>query len=360
MDHIFHIITHLDIGGAERVAVNIASADTKKYKFHIIEVIHSSSSVQKSLENEIESKGVIYHKSTHSNTKTAILKFPFQLIKLIREFKPVIIHSHTEIPDLSLYLSHMIFKKMFKDIRIVRTIHNTQLWTKWQWIGSLVESFFIAENANVAISQSVKHSYEALYRCEIKDLIHNGVYEQKQKTFDLHNPEKINVLFSGRFEYQKGIDELIKVVKAFANSEVFDFYLIGSGSLETKVIDSVGALSNVYVYDKVYELASYLGSFDYLFMPSNFEGLALMSMEASFAKTATIINDAPGLSETLPLDWPLKVAQNNIEEYIKIFNSLSKDDALSNVAYNFARANFSVQIMQGKYLELYAANKNKL
>ena len=43
MKHVFHIITHLDAGGAERVAFNIAKSDNPAIEYHIVEVVHSSS-----------------------------------------------------------------------------------------------------------------------------------------------------------------------------------------------------------------------------------------------------------------------------------------------------------------------------
>ena len=36
---IFHIITHFDIGGAERVAVNIAKSQTTGMEYHLVEVV---------------------------------------------------------------------------------------------------------------------------------------------------------------------------------------------------------------------------------------------------------------------------------------------------------------------------------
>ena len=47
-----------------------------------------------------------------------------------------------------------------------------------------------------------------------------------------------------------------------------------------------------------------------MFMPSNFEGLALTAIEACMSKTPVIINSCKGLEEIFPSDWPLKVKNN--------------------------------------------------
>lgn len=353
MKHVFHIITHLDIGGAERVAIDIASVKSEDYKFHIIEVVNSDSSIKKSLEKEIEVNRIQFHKSPYKNSKIAILLFAFRLNKIINKYNPVIIHSHTEIPDLSLYLSNFLFQKNLRGIGIVRTIHNTRLWSSWKWIGNLVEKYFIKMKANVAISNSVKDGYESVYNSTVDYTVYNGVVEKKKKQFKLCNPEKINILFSGRFEYQKGIDELIQVLTLYKNSKTFDFYIIGSGSMVSDVLDKVRGFSNVFYKEGIFDLSSYLGSFDYLFMPSNFEGLGLVSIEASLSSVPTIMNDIPGLSETLPSDWPLKVMGNRVDAYEKIFKLAHKRDDLGKVAYNFVKTKFAVEKMQNKYLKIY-------
>ena len=90
-------------------------------------------------------------------------------------------------------------------------------------------------------------------------------------------------------------------------------------------------------------------------MPSNFEGLGLLSVEASLAKVPTIINQCSGLNETLPENWPLKVERNSVNQFIAIFNNLDSFDKkeLGLKAYNFAKEHFSIKKMQSEYECLY-------
>ena len=92
-----------------------------------------------------------------------------------------------------------------------------------------------------------------------------------------------------------------------------------------------------------------------MFMPSNHEGLALMSIEASLAHTLTIINACPGLKDTLPNDWPLSVKNNSVEAHLNIFKHIEKVNytALCDKAYQFAFSHFSIEQMQQKYERLY-------
>lgn len=58
---IFHIISHLDLGGAERVAVNISKSPNSNFEYHIVEVIKAASEFSNSLKKELELSDVQYH-----------------------------------------------------------------------------------------------------------------------------------------------------------------------------------------------------------------------------------------------------------------------------------------------------------
>lgn len=155
--------------------------------------------------------------------------------------------------------------------------------------------------------------------------------------------DKINILFAGRLEYQKGVDQLIEVVKALKDNPKFYFHVVGNGSMKEKVHKALEPLSNASLYDKIFGLNQYIGDFDYLFMPSNHEGLALMPIEASLAHTPTIINSCPGLKDTLPETWPLKVNDNKVDDFIRLILSLEDTtyyEEYASIAYGYAKTNF--------------------
>ena len=43
MKKVFHIISHFDVGGAERVAVNIAKSKTADMEYHVVELVRARS-----------------------------------------------------------------------------------------------------------------------------------------------------------------------------------------------------------------------------------------------------------------------------------------------------------------------------
>lgn len=353
---VVQVITSFEMGGAERVAINIAKSRNPDISHYIVEVVKGQSEFSIKIKKELKESGIIYYSSPFRNKKIGIILFCFWFFYIYVKLRPSIIHSHTEIPDLSLWLFRKIAWIFFWiHPKYIRTIHNTELWNDWKGIGMIVERYYQKYYCNVAISTSTQECYVQAYGGENPPIIYNGLQKVEQKTFTDLKPNKINVLFAGRLEYQKGIDELIAVVTALKDDNRFFFHIVGDGSMKEKLYDAIKNLPNVATYPKIYGLSTYLGSFDFLFMPSNHEGLALMSIEASLAHTPTIINSCQGLKDTLPQDWKLSVKNNSVSDFIRIFSNIEDYPYtyLCNKAYDFALKYFSIERMQYEYEKLY-------
>lgn len=348
---IFHIITHFDLGGAERVAINIAKSKSENIKYHIVEVVRGKSNFTQQILDELSSNHIKYHRSPIRFNKLGIILFPVWFLFLYLKYRPTIIHTHTEVPDLSIYLFHFLYPwhKAY-----IRTIHNNELWNDWKRIGEKVECFFIKHNSNITISESVRDSYEKNYHVSGFPLIYNGVEIKKQKKFTQLVPGKKNILFAGRLEEQKGVKTLVEIVNRLKENPEYFFHIVGDGSQKNELLKLTG--NNYRLYEKIYDLASYMGSFDYMFMPSNFEGLALTAIEACMSKTPVIINSCKGLEEIFPSDWPLKVENNSIDEYMEIFNdklpNLNRQNLIDTI-FQYASMHFSIEQMQQNYEKLY-------
>ncbi len=350
-------MAHLELGGSERVAFNIAESGNRHIEYHVVEVEHGRSEFSRKMKEELRGHGIRFHASPVSGNKLAIVIFPLWFTFTYLRIRPNVIHAHTEIPDLALWL----FRKvawLFFWIRpmYVRTIHNTLLWSKWKFIGNVVERFYMKHHCNVAISKAVSDMYAREYGQTDVPLIYNGVAEAPQAPFPHLVEGKKNVLFAGRLEVQKGIDQLIAVVTALSDDNRYHFHVVGSGSQGERVKEALGALPNVSLYEKVYGLARYMGSFDYLFMPSVHEGLGLTCIEASLAGTPAVVNWCPGVDETLPGDWPLKVKDNDVDAFLRLFREELPTvdyEALQAKAREYARRHFSIERMQREYERIY-------
>ena len=407
----FHLITHFSLGGAERVAANIAESQTHGMEYHVVEIMRGRTAYTPKFIAELEQAGVRCHRSWMPDVsfhflfeRIAALLFPLRMLYIMLRWRPDVIHTHTETPDLALYVFSRLFPFMLRRVKIVRTIHNTRLWTGLPRTAQWVEAFFKSNNANIAISDSVRDSYAERFG-EVAPIINNGVAEVEQKdyfntstpqgvhlsqvhqqhlntsTFNtqhstnlntstsplgfcrLPEQEHLNILFAGRLEPQKGVVVLCEVLKMLAGDARYHFTIAGDGSQRTLVeqtladIASSGKPLNAQLVPPIFGLAGYMQSFDYLFMPSEFEGLSMLSMEASLNRLPVIANACPGLADTLPADWALLAHNNSLNDYRHIFDLLptADHDALTQQAYDFAKDRFSVRTMQERYEARYKA-----
>ena len=412
---IFHLITHFSLGGAERVAANIAESQTHGMEYHVVEIMRGRTAYTPKFIGELEKAGVRCHRSWMPDVsfhflfeRIAALLFPLRMLYIMLRWRPDVIHTHTETPDLALYVFSRVFPRMLRRVKIVRTIHNTRLWTGLPRTAQWVEAFFKSRNANIAISDSVRDSYADRFG-EVPPIINNGVAEVEQKDYfnatDLNTStsqhlnisnlntstpqhlnasnlntstsqhsanlntstsQHLNILFAGRLEPQKGVVVLCKVLKMLAGDARFFFTIAGDGSQRTLVEQTLAEIAaegkplNAELVPPIFGLAGYMQSFDYLFMPSEFEGLSMLSMEASLNRLPVIANACPGLADTLPADWSLLAHGNNIDDYRRIFNLLptANRDALTQQAYAFAKERFSVRTMQERYEAWYKAKRS--
>lgn len=359
---VFHIISSLGMGGAERVALSIALSRTEGFEYHIVEVIRGHTDYTDVFIKELESKGIKYHRSPIRTVKfhylferLAAAVFPLWFIFIYMKHRPAVIHTHTEVPDMATQAFLTLFPWLRRKVRLVRTVHNTKLWTGLSATGRRFERFIQKHGANVAISPSVADSYEAEYHTRPM-LIYNGVRRLPQRPWLHIMPDRKNVLFAGRFEEQKGVKHIIQIILNLRADERYHFHLIGDGSLRQTIGRSLMGCHNVSMYPPVYGLAAYLGSFDLLLMPSEFEGLSIMAIEASMEGLPMVCNSCAGLIDTLPPDWSLAVKDNDMEQYMTLFRDVIPTAPLYELgqkAQRFAEENFTIRQMQEHYEALY-------
>lgn len=354
------------MGGAERVAANIAKSGNPAIEYHIVEALRGNSSFTADFLAELRSAGVVCHRSLMPGfhfhfiaERLAAIAFPLRFLLLWLRYRPQVVHAHTEVPDMCVWAFFSMFPWLQKRCRIVRTIHNTRLWTGLKRFGLRVERFYQRNEANIAISQSVLQCYEQEYG-ELPPIIYNGVPEVGQEEMAGLPKDKTNILFAGRLSPQKGIPHLIYIIKAMKDMPEYHFHIVGDGPLRPLVENEVGELPSVSIHAPIFGISRYLASFDYLLMPSEFEGLPLMSVEASMAGLPVICSDGPGLNETVSADWPLIARGNSHAEYDNIFRCVLPNadrDELRRKAKEYVSQRFSLRQMQQKYEEVYLNNE---
>lgn len=367
---VFQLVRSVHLGGAEMVAFNLAEfckvSYPDKFEFIVVELHQTNNAYSREKKKYLRSKNIRILSLGSKSKALSLLFGPFVLAYYLLKEKPGVVHSHTDLPDLTMSNTKRIFSLFqLKFPEVVRTVHNTVLWPTHNKLARHTESR-LKNDWVVGVSDGALDAYKNLRKkhnlgCSPhQSIIHNGcaVPQKAAHPFNIDD-KKINVAFCGRFENQKGIDVLIHRIRLINSGfcDSFVFHLIGSGSYQNEILKLSQAYSNVFVYDTVPSVADKLYAFDFLIMPSRFEGLVLISIEASFARVPVIAAIAPGLSETLPVDWPLNFQLDSEESLLQIFSKIKNRefdlDALKNKAYSYVSKEFSQNAMVDSYSKLY-------
>ena len=370
MVNILQLITSIDLGGAENVAFNIVEYSQKQYpgKFNFVIAELFSQKKQFSLQKkeELMTKNIPYISLYHGQKRISLLVAPFRLMTYIKKHNLDIIHSHTDLPDFVLATTLRLLSLFrIRKPRIVRTIHNTQLWAEHRFIGKYTEKIYI-NDCIVAVSEASMTAYNNLRKkyslptSIYQHTVLNGCPVPSKKEHELRiDRKRINIAFCGRFEYQKGIDVLIDIIREVDQKwgNTFLFHVIGQGTYKNKLIELLKCTDCLILYDAIPGMSEKFHAFDFLIMPSRFEGLVLTSIEASLSKVPVIASFAVGLEETLPKDWPLKFHLECTNEILTIFENIvnQKYDlvSLKEEVFAFAYKMFSVETMVKKYSMIY-------
>ncbi|TKW61174.1 MAG: glycosyltransferase family 4 protein [Blastochloris viridis] len=382
---IFHIITAFQLGGAEKVAFALAKAiSSEHYQVSIVTIYKEYTPFAQELRDELAKNHIGWFELGISKTNTlkryaGLIVSSIELTRLLLKEKPEVIHSHTDFPDMvlanALRLSAILNHSYSP--HIVRTIHNTKLlWPHYPNVGKWVEGTFISDSV-VHISKDVEQAYLAmrstlgLNPSPHQTFITNGVLVPskvpersgpnalKRLGLPVHE-KKLKLLFAGRFVEQKGFDILLDALSRLSKEDQnrIHVYAFGAGHQEKLLNEKAYSALPVSIHTPVNNLNNLYPVFDYVIMPSRFEGLPLVALEAAASGVPVIGSDAPGLREALPNSWTLQFANNSVEELVKkillILNKPKMRDALSAESYDFVAKNFNLLKSIDRYKQLYS------
>ena len=367
---IYQLITSIQLGGAENVAFQLAEYCKENplysFEFSVIELYRTRNKYAEEKKKSLADKNIHTLTLFKASKRLSLLFAPIRLAHILWRDRPDIIHSHSDLPDFVLASALRILSLFnIKRPAIARTIHNTELWSTHPKLAKYTESAY--HNDWVAsVSQGAFKAHKEL-RLKNKlsvspyqEVIYNGcrVPKRLEHPFNIQSG-KINIAFCGRFEVYKGVNTLIWLIEKqnALHPNLFAFHIIGNGSYLNNILSLAEKHSNVHVYDSVPNISDKLYAFDFIFMPSHFEGLPLVSIESSFAKVPVIASFAPGLDETLPNDWPLRFKLENEDKLLKIFENIKNNyydlNELKSIAYSFVSDHFSQDKMIEKYSKFY-------
>ncbi len=215
---------------------------------------------------------------------------------------------------------------------------------------SLPDEFITISNSGKAmlVEQGVKSKISVVY-CgpELKLCKFQGKSESRRK-YGI-NDEDYVVALIGRIQFlHKGHDFLIDSISKYLNKlENIKLLIVGDGpdeNLLKSLIDSKGLNKLVTFVPWSHDLSYIYSAIDMLIIPSRFEGLPLVMLEAMYYSLPIVASNVDGMAEVLPKEWLFKFGNSNslIETMLRVKHkdnteALSKNKALILTKFNFDR-----------------------
>jgi glycosyltransferase involved in cell wall biosynthesis len=168
----------------------------------------------------------------------------------------------------------------------------------------------------------------------------------------------VHVLFAGRLEPQKGADLLPEIWHAACAkaSRPAQLTVLGDGSLRRMIEAHAVNDARMAIVPPVPRLADVLHGYDVLLMPSRFEGLGIVAVEAFMAGLSIVAFNAPGLREVVPASHPKLPQVGDVEALAALLAAAIDDPSRfrSPETERIVRERFAMAKMRQAYTEVYA------
>lgn len=298
---ILHIITSLEIGGAEKLLVNVASLQAREHEVTVVYFkVHK-------LAGEFDKKVKVIHIPLSSKV-VSVLKSEIDTIK------PDIVHTHLTHADLFGLIACRAFRK--SGLKTFSTIHSTiyrnnafinrQYYALYRMLYSKISP----ETKVIAISKALHNHIHSTFKVPLEriKLLYNTVPMSVPATKIPDSIEKykdkFKILFVGRLTAVKSIDTLLKAMVLLPENIKKNtvLFIVGTGILENelKELSTSLGLDEVVSFEGMCTSAEeYFKSADAFVLCSLSEGLPIVILEALKYGTPIITTKLAGPLELI-------------------------------------------------------------
>ncbi|MCA9900237.1 MAG: glycosyltransferase family 4 protein [Ardenticatenaceae bacterium] len=319
----YYLVDHTAIGGIQTHLVTLATAVSQLG--HDVHVILPATAVLDPLVPQLEAEDVTVHRLPASPVgRRARLEFFAQLVRLLRQIQPQIMHIQQSIPgyDQKAPLAAWL-------ARVPATIITEHDFPRPQGrLRTLLMPLLVhLVDRVITVSNFSRHLLaNDPYPLDKISVVYNGInleafhcLSEKAK----ENTEIIEQLgfsktsvsavaknwhpfiigYLGRLEPHKGIDDLLHAAALLLPTQPDLHVNIAGNGPERPFLEALaqtlGITSHVHFLGRVPDAANFLRQLDIFVLPSRFEAFGLVAVEAMAVGTAVIVSNAGGLPEVV-------------------------------------------------------------
>ena len=254
--------------------------------------------------------------------------FREKLIQAREIFKPDVVITH------HLWILSSMVCDIFENVKVLGVCHNTDIRQaeknpamKDKYVKSLGKLDKI-----LALSSGVIDGIANIYNYPVGKIVNIGAGYNEKIFYPAEKYEKndnVKILYAGKFDESKGFYELIKAFRLLEKKDTkVELELIGNLKEEDRprVESLVGDSKRIRIYNAVDQvhLGEIMRHKDIFILPSYFEGLGLIAVEALGSGLRVVATEIEGLIEFLGE----KINNSEIIEYVKMPTIYDTDKAV--------------------------------
>ena len=257
------------------------------------------------MSDEMPYESTRYRDLDEELTEKLFAAFSEKIIQAVETFKPDAVLCH------HLYFGAALVRKLYPEIPIYGQCHGSDLrqietneWQK-QWILEQIPKL----NGIFALHEAQKVQICRIFslpmnRVQVVGTGYNSNVFYQDANFS-RDPEKTRYLFAGKLSEKKGVYSLLRSLEHLTNPEQVELYLAGgcgsSDELEKFFALAENAPCSVFFLGKLNHtvLAEHMNKCDVFVLPSFYEGLPLVLIEAMACGMKTVCTDLPGIQPWL-------------------------------------------------------------
>lgn len=308
------------------------------------------------------------------------LQILYQLVKIIRELSPDVIHTHRQKENTLGSIAAFISGR----IASLRTSHgapehNPPWWKIQKHIFLLLDWLcgrFLQQRI-VAVSDELAILLKKKYPGEMVHTIENGislleVNQHREQPRTPHDQQSVvfRIGIAGRLVPVKRVDLFIRIAR-FMRDNYPDlktsFHIFGDGPLRDQLVALDRSLDTgdiVHFEGHCDDIHLKLKSLDALLMTSDHEGLPMILLEAMALQTPVIAHAVGGIPKLLGQgSCGILVQENQVSDYAKAIYKLATSPDMYKLitrnAYNRVVSDYSAEMNARKYLEEYSSLTRK-
>ena len=254
--------------------------------------------------------------------------FRKKLIQARETFKPDVVITH------HLWILSSMVCDIFENVKVLGVCHNTDIrqaeknpTMKDKYVKNLGKLDKI-----LALSSGVIDGIANIYSYPVEKIVNIGAGYNDKIFYPVEKYEKhdnVKILYAGKFDESKGFYELIKAFRLLEKKDTkVELELIGNLKEEdrSRVESLVGDSKRIRIYNAVDQvhLGEIMRHKDIFILPSYFEGLGLIAVEALGSGLRVVATEIEGLIEFLGE----KINNSEIIEYVKMPTIYDTDKAV--------------------------------